>query len=82
MIAKVTQVLDSGAVVELEQDLEAFVPRSEMAQEKFKHPTEIVTIGDTIEAKVILTDIKERKIHLSIRQLDLELQREAEKNIP
>lgn len=76
---KVKEVNDAGAVLEIEADLEGFVPRSEISQDKTKHPVELLTIGEMQEAKVIQVDPKNRKIVLSIKQLEAELQRAAQK---
>lgn len=75
----ITEVNDSGAVVEIEPELEGFIPRSEISSERFERPSDVLTVGEKVEAKVILVDPKERKINLSIRQLELDLQRAAEK---
>lgn len=75
----VKQVTESGAVVELEHEAEGFIPRSEASTERFDKLADILAVGARVEAKVIAVDAKERKISLSVKQLDLELQRAAER---
>lgn len=76
---KITQIIDSGALMEIEPDMEGFIPRSEISQTKIKHPSEVLSIGEQVEAKVTQVDAKERKINLSIKRLELDLQRDAER---
>ena len=74
-----TVIDGAGVLIQMEPDLEGFVPASEISPEKMERPQNLLHVGDPVEAKVILVDLKERKIHLSIRQLDQELQRAAVK---
>ncbi len=73
----VSQVNDAGAVVALEPDVEGFVPYGEVSTEKFEKVSDVLKEGQEIEGKIMLVDAKERKIHISIRQLDRDLQRAA-----
>ena len=75
----VTQVTAAGALVQIEPDLEGFVPAREISQEKAEQPKLSLSVGDKVEAKVILVNLKEKKIQLSIRQLEQELERAAVK---
>ena len=75
----VTKVSDAGVFVELEPEVEAYMPGSEVSSDRYEKPTELLKVGDRIEAKVILVDPKERKIQISIRQLERDLQRAAAK---
>ncbi len=76
---KITQVTDQGALMMIEPDLEGYIPVSEVSMEKVDSAKKVLKEGDDAEAKVTLVDVKERKIQLSIRQLDQELQRQAVK---
>lgn len=75
---KVTAMNESGAVVELDPDTEAFVPLSEISNEKYEKPEDLIKVGDMVEAKVIAVDAKEKRIHISIRKLERDLQRAAQ----
>ncbi len=76
---KVIQLMEAGAVVEIDSELEAFVPSTEITSEKFVKPQDLLQVGDMIEAKVIQVDAKERKLNVSIKQLDRDLQIAATK---
>ncbi len=62
---EVARILDRGIVVNLDGDVEGFVPVKELVVDA-KHPSQIVTVGETIPAKVIEFDIDGRKIVLSV----------------
>ena len=66
-------------MVALETDVEAFIPASETSMDKTEKPSDVLAVGDTVEAKVLFVDPKERRITLSVKQLDRELQKAAVK---
>ena len=66
---KVTKILDFGAIVEIEEDVEGLVHISEISQEKIDTVTKVLREGQNIRAKVISLIPEERKIGLSIKRL-------------
>ncbi|MBN1621936.1 MAG: 30S ribosomal protein S1 [Endomicrobiales bacterium] len=73
---KVKRIVDFGAFVEVEHGIEALLRSSEIAQKKIGHPSEVLKVGEEIEAKVIKSDSKERKIDISIRKLERDREKE------
>ncbi|MGC3998498.1 MAG: 30S ribosomal protein S1 [Anaeromyxobacter sp.] len=67
---KVTKVTDFGAFVEIEPGIEGLVHVSEMKDERVENPRDVVTEGQEIEVKVIDMDLQDRKVALSIKQLN------------
>ena len=68
---KVVSIPDYGAFVELEDGIEGLVHISEMTWNKrVKHPSKLVEIGDTVEAKVLGVDMENKRISLGMRQLE------------
>jgi small subunit ribosomal protein S1 len=67
---KVTKVTDFGAFVEIESGIEGLVHVSEMKDERVENPRDVVKEGDEVEVKVIDMDLQERKVALSIKQLN------------
>lgn len=65
---EVTNVLQFGAFVKIDEDLEGLVHVSEMAEGKKVNPHEEVNEGEQIKVKVIDIDEEEQKIDLSIRE--------------
>src|SRR5215831_9786903 len=67
---RVASVADYGAFVELETGVEGLVHVSEMSWSKrVKHPSKIVTPGDTVEVEVLAVDPKARRISLGMKQI-------------
>ncbi|MDH5526564.1 MAG: 30S ribosomal protein S1 [Nitrospirota bacterium] len=67
--AKVVKIADFGVFAELEEGVEALIPASEMPTEEGKRMSDMVTVGESVDAKVIRLDLEEQKIALSIRAL-------------
>src|SRR5450432_4303617 len=67
---RVISVTDYGAFIELEQGIEGLVHVSEMTWSKrMKHPSKLVSVGDTVDCVVINVNPTERRISLGMRQL-------------
>ena len=62
----ITRILDRGAVVELRQDVEGFVPLSHLGIEGLKKPTEHFEPGEEIPLQVIKMDPQNKRIVLSV----------------
>lgn len=68
---KVVNILAYGAFVELEKGVEGLVHISELSwSKKYNHPSELLAIGDVIEAVVLSADKENQKIALGIKQLE------------
>jgi small subunit ribosomal protein S1 len=67
---KVTKLTNFGVFVELEQGLEGLLHISELSDDKIESPEEVVKVGDEIDVKVLRVDAKDRKIGLSMRNVD------------
>ncbi len=68
---KVVSITNYGAFVELEPGIEGLVHISEMSWTRsVRHPSKVVSIGETIEAVVLKVDPEEEKISLGIKQTE------------
>lgn len=68
---KVVSLTDYGAFIELEEGIEGLIHISEMSWNKrIKHPSRIVSIGDTVEAVVLHIDQSLRRISLGLKQTE------------
>ncbi|NOY78168.1 MAG: 30S ribosomal protein S1 [Calditrichaeota bacterium] len=68
---KVVNIADYGAFVELEKGIEGLIHISEMSwTQHIRHPSQVVSLGDIVEAIVLNVEKDERKISLSLRQLE------------
>ncbi|NPA12664.1 MAG: S1 RNA-binding domain-containing protein, partial [Aquificae bacterium] len=72
---KVVKLIDRGAFVELAEDVEGFIPVGQISKEKIQIPSDKLSIGQEVEAKI--TKIKGNKeILLSIKALEKERERQ------
>jgi small subunit ribosomal protein S1 len=68
---KVVNLVAYGAFVELEKGVEGLVHISEISWTKrINHPSEVVAIGDIVEAVVLSADTSNQKISLGLKQLE------------
>jgi small subunit ribosomal protein S1 len=68
---KVVNIMPYGAFTELEKGIEGLIHVSELSWTKKIHdPHEVVAIGDVVEAIVLSVDTANKKISLSIKQLE------------
>ncbi|MDP3148229.1 MAG: 30S ribosomal protein S1 [Ignavibacteria bacterium] len=68
---KVVSLTDYGAFIEIEKGIEGLIHNSEMSwTQHIKHPSQVVAMGQMIEAVVLSLDKEEKKISLGIKQLE------------
>jgi small subunit ribosomal protein S1 len=65
---KVVQLLQSGAIIKLDEFFEAFLPISEISEERIKHPGDELEEGQEIEGIILSIDSSKRRIRVSIRR--------------
>ena len=64
---KVTKLVPFGIFVELGDDIEGLVHISEMATKHVEIPSQVCTVGDTVQVKVMEIDMERRRISLSMK---------------
>ena len=68
---KVVSLTDYGAFIELEPGVEGLIHVSEMSWSKrVKHPSKLLTVGDTVESMVLGVDPQARRISLGLKQIE------------
>jgi len=68
---KVISLTNYGAFVEIEDGIEGLVHISEMSwTKKVKHPSQLLAMGDVIEAQVLDVDSERRRISLGLKHLE------------
>ena len=68
---KVVSLTDYGAFLELEEGIEGLVHISEMSWTKnIKSPTQVVSLGDMIEAVILNVDADNKRISLGLKQTE------------
>ena len=64
----VRNVIDFGAFVDIGVHQDGLVHISEIADRYVKHPSEVLSVGDVVQVKVLTVDEKKKRIGLSIKQ--------------
>lgn len=68
---KVVTLTDYGAFVSLEEGVEGLIHVSEMSwTRRVRHPSEILKVGDDVEAVVLGVDLGNRRISLGLKQTE------------
>jgi small subunit ribosomal protein S1 len=72
---KIVRVTDFGAFVEITPGIEGVIFLSELDEKKIENPAEAFSIGEEKIAKIIKMDPKNKKISLSFKLAQLEMQK-------
>ncbi len=68
---KVVSLTDYGAFVELEPGVEGLIHISEMSwTRKVRHPSQVLSVGDVVEANVLEVEPQRKRISLSLKQVE------------
>ncbi len=68
---KVVSLTDYGAFVELEPGVEGLIHISEMSwTRKVRHPSQVLSVGDVVEATVLEVEPQRKRISLSLKQVE------------
>ena len=68
---KVVSITNYGAFVEIEKGIEGLVHISEMSWTRhIEHPSQMVSLGQVVDVKILNIDEDERKISLGMKQLE------------
>ena len=64
----VVRITDFGAFVDI-NGIDGLLPISEISWQRIKHPSDIITLGDEIEVKIIKIDMELKRISLSLKRM-------------
>jgi small subunit ribosomal protein S1 len=68
---RVVSLTDYGAFIEIEKGIEGLIHNSEMSwTQHIKHPSQVVAMGQIVDAVILSLDKDEKKISLGIKQLE------------
>ena len=71
VVGKVVSLTDYGAFIEIEKGIEGLIHISEMSwTQHVKHPSQIVSMGQEVEAVVLNIDKENKKLALGMKQLE------------
>lgn len=74
---KVARMTDFGAFVELEEGIDALLHVSQISIEHVEKPSDVLSVGQEITAKIVDFNVETKKISLSIKTVEIE-QKKAE----
>lgn len=68
---KVVSLADYGAFIEMEKGIEGLIHISEMSwTQHIKHPSQVVSMGQMVDAVILSIDKEQKKISLGMKQLE------------
>lgn len=67
--ARVVDLTDYGAFLELEEGIEGLLHLSQMSWQRVRHPSQVVKVGDIVQVMVLSLDKENRRISLGMKQL-------------
>ncbi|MDH7514765.1 MAG: 30S ribosomal protein S1 [Bacteroidota bacterium] len=68
---KVVSLAEYGAFIEIEKGIEGLIHISEMSwTQHIKHPSQVVSMGQMVDAVILNLDVQEKKISLGMKQLE------------
>lgn len=71
VVGKVVSLADYGAFVEIEKGIEGLIHISEMSwTQHIKHPSQVVSMGQMVDAVILSLDKENKKLSLGIKQLE------------
>lgn len=71
VVGKVVSLADYGAFVEIEKGIEGLIHISEMSwTQHIKHPSQVVSMGQMVDAVILSLDKDNKKLSLGIKQLE------------
>lgn len=75
---KIARMTDFGAFVELEEGIDALLHVSQISIEHVEKPSDVLSVGQEVTAKIVDFNEEAKKISLSIKALEIENQNNAE----
>ncbi len=66
---KIVKLMDFGAFAEVVPGVDGLIHISQIANRRIEKPSEVLSVGDEVEAKITAVDEEKQKISLSIRAL-------------
>jgi small subunit ribosomal protein S1 len=73
---RIVRIAEFGVFAEILPGIEGVVFNSEIDERKIENPAEVVKVGEEKQAKIIKLNSKDKKISLSFRQAQMDLQKQ------
>ena len=72
LTGKVVRTIDKGAFVEIKEGVEAYLPISQLSEKRVPTVSSVVNPGDEIEAKILNFQPEEKRMLISIKEVNAE----------
>jgi len=72
---KIVRIVDFGVFVEIMPGIEGVVFVSELSEKKIENPSDAFSVGEETSAKILKMNKKDKKISLSFKKAQLEMQK-------
>lgn len=82
LTGRVASLTDFGAFVDIGGGLQGLLHVSEISRQRITKPSEVLSVGDEVEVKVLRVEKGGKRISLSMRQLQPDPWREVQKRFP
>ena len=82
VVGRVARMTDFGAFVELEPGVDALLHVSQISRDHVDKPSDVLSIGQEIEAKVVDFNEDDRKISLSMKALQMQDMAQVDEDAP
>ena len=76
---KIKHLVQFGAFAEVKKGVEGLIHISQISMDRISNPNEKLKVGDVVKAKIIELDIPNRKMELSIKELEREALQEKKR---
>lgn len=63
----VRNVVDFGVFVDIGLKNDGMVHRSELSERRFRHPLDVVAVGDVVQVRVLTVDLERQRVALSMK---------------
>ena len=74
---KVTKLTNFGAFIQIEEGIEGLAHLSELSKESISKPEEVISLGQEVTAKIIRVSREEKRIGLSLKDIDVDISEKA-----
>lgn len=64
----VVRITDFGAFIDI-NGIDGLLPISEISWQRIKHPSDVLTLGESLEVKIIKIDLELKRISLSLKRM-------------
>ncbi|NFM10507.1 S1 RNA-binding domain-containing protein, partial [Clostridium botulinum] len=69
VLGKVVRINDFGAFIELEPGVDGLVHISKISFNRISHPSEVLSVGEEVKAKILEVDEENKRVSLSIKDI-------------